>query len=43
MDTTVLVGAEELKFNQDCEIIRSDCREVEPERVMGLCGRRYGN
>lgn len=43
MDTTMLVEAEELKFSQDCEIITSDHREVEPRRVMGLCGRRLGN
>lgn len=43
MDTTVLVEAEELKFSQDCEIITSDCREVETGRVMGVCGRGLGN
>lgn len=43
MDTAMLFEAEELKLSQDCEIITSDCREVETGRVMGLCGRRLGN
>lgn len=43
MDTALLLEAEELKMSQDREVILADHRELETERVMGLCGRRRGS